>query len=152
MSSLLKQPPCRGARFRRYGRTCNRHGELQKSILASLGLIGASCHDMVAVSPHRLWLILVPESSVALPPKQGEAPCNDAVSANRIIKEPHSSTGRRSATACHASSAREQRRHGADDVRLRATFIPSFDHKVSCWYGYAPFQSVGSKFKNDLRI
>jgi hypothetical protein len=39
-------------------------------------------------------------------------------------------------------------------AELMATLTPSLrlDHKVSFWYGYAPFQSVGNKFKNDLRI
>lgn len=39
-------------------------------------------------------------------------------------------------------------------AELGTTLAPSLrlDHKVSCWHGYAPFQSVGNKFKNDLRI
>ena len=39
-------------------------------------------------------------------------------------------------------------------AELRATLTPSLrlDHKISCWYGYAPFQSVRNKFKSDLRI
>jgi hypothetical protein len=39
-------------------------------------------------------------------------------------------------------------------VKLTATLTPSLrlDHKVSCWYGYAPFQPVGKEFKNHLGI
>src|SRR5450755_471473 len=39
-------------------------------------------------------------------------------------------------------------------TKLRASLSTSLrlDHKISCWYGYAPFQSVRNKFKGDLRI
>ncbi len=39
-------------------------------------------------------------------------------------------------------------------AKLRASPISGLrlDHKISCRYGYAPFQSVDCKFKNDLRI
>src|ERR1700733_10995041 len=40
-------------------------------------------------------------------------------------------------------------------AKLRASLTQSLrlDHnKISCRYGYAPFQSVGSKFKSNLRI
>jgi hypothetical protein len=37
---------------------------------------------------------------------------------------------------------------------LMASLTPSLrlDHKVGCWNGYAPFQTVRGKFKGDLRI
>ena len=39
-------------------------------------------------------------------------------------------------------------------TELRASLSTSLrlDHKISCWYGYAPFQSARNKFKRDLRI
>lgn len=39
-------------------------------------------------------------------------------------------------------------------AKLSAGPIPGLrlDHKIACGYGYAPFQSVGSKFEDDLRI
>jgi hypothetical protein len=39
-------------------------------------------------------------------------------------------------------------------AKLRAILTPGLrlDHKIGRWYGYAPFQSVRNKFKDDLRI
>ena len=49
---------------------------------------------------------------------------------------------------------RTGRYRGSKITELRASLTPGLrlDHKISCWYGYAPFQSVLSKFKSDLRI
>ena len=59
----------------------------------------------------------------------------------------------RCAERFYAAEPRSGRRD-LNIAELRAALTPSLrlDHEVICWYGYAPFQSVVNKFKNDLPI